>query len=200
MANRVLQTPITVFSGAVSSVFLVTAAQAHRDGTISSITANTYKHLAHIALPPLLLFALIAPKLFATVFGAEWIGSGYIARGMIVWIYFSFVTSPLSILFSVLEKQHHELFYQGVMFATRLTMILWGTFSDSAAIAITFYAIGSALCQLGMIYWVSNQTKNSYLAFLRILLEALAWGIVTSLYQYWLQLLSIYHCQELFFV
>jgi O-antigen/teichoic acid export membrane protein len=57
------------------------------------------------ACPVFIMIYLYAPWLFETVFGGEWTMAGKLASVMAPWLFMNFLTSPLSTMFVVLNKQ-----------------------------------------------------------------------------------------------
>ena len=161
LASRILKTPSDVFVGAIISVFHTTAPAALREGWLRGLILATHERVSALALPPLAFAAIIAPPLFAVVFGAEWTVAGEYGRWIIVLVYFSLVASPLTGVFSALEKQGHELFFQGLMFVSRAAALWFGGRLGDPVLAVALFSVASAFSYLCIIVWVALQVDGA---------------------------------------
>jgi O-antigen/teichoic acid export membrane protein len=178
LAHRVLAMPMTLVGRAIADVFFSQAAEARREGTLAPLVAGIHEKLAHIAMAPALVLVFAGQDLFGLVFGENWRQAGQFAQWMAPWIYLVFVTSPLSMLFSVLEKQAHGMLFQGILFCTRIGALLIGAHYQDIMLAIMLFATGSAVCWLGFLVWVIKASGNGWTVLLRPTGTALAWSVV----------------------
>ncbi|MBV5304828.1 MAG: oligosaccharide flippase family protein [Chlorobium sp.] len=148
LANRVLAMPMALVGNAVGNVFFSNAVDAHRKGTLGILVTHLHDRLAHIAMPPVLVLVVVGPDIFALIFGEKWRMAGEFARWLALPLYGSFVTSPLSQVFSIIEKQGVVLFLQVLLFVTRIIMILVGVYYHSLLLAIALFSVGSLICYL----------------------------------------------------
>ncbi|MFK8078795.1 MAG: lipopolysaccharide biosynthesis protein [Granulosicoccus sp.] len=180
LATRVVNTPAGVMSGALNSVLFSNAASASRQGTLGKLTSNTHRRLVAVAMPPLLLLALISPQLFAWVFGQQWLQSGQFAQWVVILVYFSICAAPLVMIFTVLEKQLHDFIFQALLTATRFAMILWGAHLESALIAIALYCVGSGVCYMILLFWIAVLVGEGPGMVVKPLLSAIPVSVLTS--------------------
>ena len=152
LAMRVLNTPAAVFSGAIISTFLSSAAERARDGTLPPLVEKAYRYLTHLAVPALAVIAVISPDAFRVLFGAEWEQAGQIARWVTLLVYCSIAIAPLISLFGVLERQGEDLFFQGLLFIARGAAIVLGARSGDALQTIALYSVTSLICYLIMLW------------------------------------------------
>src|SRR5690625_1200619 len=108
LSHRVLALPMGMMGQAIGDAFLAEAAEARREGGLPALVLSIYEKLVQIAMPPAVLLVLIGPELFALVFGPEWRMGGTFAQWMTPWLLVQFISSPLSLLFDVLERQLEE--------------------------------------------------------------------------------------------
>ncbi|WP_232222256.1 oligosaccharide flippase family protein [Thioalkalivibrio paradoxus] len=183
IAHRVLAMPMSLIGKAIADVFLSSAAEARRNGTLAPLVADIHAKLAHIAMPPALILILAGPDLFAFVFGADWRQAGEFAQWMAPWVYLVFITSPLSTLFSVLEKQAQGMLFQGILLVTRGGGLILGAYLGDIMLAVALFAGGSALCWLGFLVWIIRASGNPWKALWLPTFHALVLGalIVTPL-------------------
>lgn len=180
LANRVLKLPMTIIGEAVGNVFFSNAAEAHREGKLASLVINVHDRLAQIAMAPLLLLLIGGPHLFSLIFGSEWEQAGKFAQWMAPWLYLVFITSPLSHLFSVLEKQKEGLVFQTLLFVTRIGSIIMGAKLGGMLFTVALFSIASTLCWIGFLVWVIHQSGNTTSTLLKSTFCASTWGIVLT--------------------
>lgn len=146
LAHRVLAMPMSVIGDAIGKVFFSGAAEAHRDGKLGQLVSNGFSSLVKIAFPAALFFMLIAPDLFLVAFGENWIVAGEMARWMTPWLLFQFISSPLSTIYFVLEKENYGLVFQVFLLVSRvLSLVLGSIYLDFIGTVIAF-SLTSAFC------------------------------------------------------
>jgi len=96
-----------VVGKSVSDVYMGEAAHLVRTDphALERLFTKTAKHLTLMGAPPLLVLGLVAPWVFALVFGEGWREAGVYAQLMAVAFLAQFVTTPLEVTFAVTERQ-----------------------------------------------------------------------------------------------
>lgn len=124
-AQKVLNAPMTIMGSAIGQVFFQKAAE-HKDDSqkLREITWGLYKTLLWVGVLPLCVILIFGEGIFGWVFGAEWAVAGQYAQMLSVWVLFVFISSPLSNLFFVQEKQKQALALQTVIFGSRFLVLL----------------------------------------------------------------------------
>src|SRR5690606_4212429 len=126
-----------------------------------------------IAMPATLVLVIAAPELFAFVFGESWRQAGEFARWMAPWLYMVFITSPLSTLFSIMERQRLGMLFQaGLLLVRALAIFVGASILDDLLLTVMLFAAVSALFWLGFLLWVCLASGNSLRAVLRPTLTA----------------------------
>lgn len=144
LTSRMLSAPITLIANAVSKIYLTAGAEANRKGELESLTRSLYEQLCSAALPAAVLTVLIAPDLFALVFGAEWRMAGVFAQWMAPAFFLKFCMTSLTVLI-VLERQDLSLYLQALLFALRVAALAVGYQSGDVMVAISAFGAASAL-------------------------------------------------------
>ncbi len=180
LAIRVLLLPIDLVGRAVGQVFFAQAAEAHRQERLGTLVEKLHAKLVHIGLPPALLLMLVGPDLFALVFGPAWRVSGEFARWMVPWLYLTFVSSPLSTLFAVVERQDQGLAFQVVLLVARVAAITFGAWIGDLKLTVILFASVSALCWLGFLFWVARTAGNSARSMIVPMLSALSFSMLCA--------------------
>jgi O-antigen/teichoic acid export membrane protein len=137
LTQRVLRLPLTVVATSIGDVFRQRASEEMRiTGQCKNLYLKTFLLLAGGAFIPFATLFLTAPLLFSWIFGDEWKVSGEFAKIITLVCYLQFITSPLSNLFFVAEKQKWDLIFQVCIFVFPLLAMviahnIWGSISNT---------------------------------------------------------------------
>lgn len=140
LGQKVLAMPMNVVGGSIAQVFYPRATKARRDGELSKVTLDMFERLLKIGFVPIILITIVAPDLFAVVFGERWWIAGQYVRLISLWLFFQFVSSPLSTLYYVKDKQRDLLLFNVVMFFVRLLVIIVG--GTRGDVMLTVFLLG----------------------------------------------------------
>jgi O-antigen/teichoic acid export membrane protein len=151
---RVLQMPLNLLGRSVAQVFFPEAVRSHRQHNLPATTAELLHFLATVGLPGILLIGAGAPELFSLVFGQEWRQAGEMAMWMSPWLALVFVTSPLSNLPFVLERQGQEFSMQLIMLAARIVSLVVGALVGGETMALGAFAMASFFLRGGYLIWL----------------------------------------------
>jgi len=167
LASRVLSMPMSLIGGAVGQVFLSEATDAHRTGRLGKLVTDLHSKLAHIGLPAAVLIFVAGPEIFSIIFGAGWKSAGEFARWMIPWLYLVFVSSPLSTLFSIMEKQKQGMAFQVILLMARIVAIYIGAQTGDLLMAVMLFSATSAVCWFGFLIWIAIATGSRLVLMIR---------------------------------
>lgn len=181
LAYRVLTLPLSLIGGAIGQVFFSNAAEAHRKGQLAPLVVSLHAKLALIGMPPALILILLGPELFAFVFGAPWRQAGEFACWLAPWLYLVFVTSPLSTVSTVTERQKQGLIYHAIQLISRVIAIAIGGWIGNLPTTIALYAIVSCLTRLGYLFWLTHISGNSVREIQRQTLSAFGFALFAVL-------------------
>lgn len=145
LAHRIIALPMTVIGQAVGQVFLSNAAVRFREGRLPGLVISAHRALIKIILPPVLFLILFGPESFVIVFGEQWIQSGEVASWLSLWMLVSFSTSPLSSVFTVVERQALGMIMQGMLFIVRLAGIGVGFYCQDFILGVIWFSIFNVL-------------------------------------------------------
>lgn len=176
LANRVLSMPMQLLGQSIAQVFYSGAVQANRDGALAPLVTSIHQRLAHIGMPPMLVLMLAGPEIFGHVFGEGWRESGAFARWMAPWLYLVFITSPLTSVGLVLERQAAGMAFQGILLVVRFAAIVTGAWIGDLMTAVALFGCGSAACWFGNLIWVFRITGNKWHEIWRPTFTALVWS------------------------
>lgn len=143
-----LAVPLSLIGTAVSQVFFVHAAEAHREGRLATLTETVHSRLVMIGMLPTVLLVVAGPELFAFVFGPEWRTAGIYEQYLACWFFLGGVASPLTRLFDVLERQRTELLISiAASLALTLALVIGGR-SGNVLFTMALIATAGSLIRL----------------------------------------------------
>ena len=145
---RMLQLPMSLVGSSISQVFFQRAAEAKREGTLDILVENVFKVLIMIGLFPILILTFIGQEVFSVIFGQVWAEAGVYTQILSIWALIWFITTPLSLLYIILEKQEFGLKFNIANFVTRLGSLVIGGLLGSPEIALGLFA-GSGIIVYG---------------------------------------------------
>ena len=158
LGHRVLAMPMDVIGCSIAQVFFPRAIEAKHKGDLDRLTLDIFQSLLAIGFVPFLLITIVAPDLFAVIFGARWWTAGEYVRWLSLWLLFVFVSSPLSTMYAVMERQRDGLIVDTIMFSARLLALIIGGVKGDALFTIALFGI------TGAILWIGNCTYIMHLA------------------------------------
>ena len=158
LAHRLLAMPANLIGSSLAQVFLSHGVDRRREGGLALAYTKLQNTLIQISLAPTLLVILFGPTLFSVIFGEEWYQAGIFAQWLAGSVFFGFVVSPLSQIFTILEKEKTGLFLQSFLFLSRLTGIVTGVILDNLLHSIILYSVGGSLGYVGYIYYGAKVT------------------------------------------
>jgi O-antigen/teichoic acid export membrane protein len=180
LSHRVLALPMGMVGQAIGDAFLAEAAEARREGDLPRLVLSIYEKLVQIAMPPAVLLVLIGPELFALVFGPEWRMGGTFAQWMTPWLLAQFISSPLSLLFDVLERQPEEMAFQFGLLGSRVGALLVGHWIGDLTWTVALFALTSAFCYLVKLVWLFILALQDWRPLCGPLFRGLGWSFVLA--------------------
>lgn len=142
---RLLQMPMNFIGGSISQVFFQRASVAKSENTLDSLVENVFRLLVIVGMFPILTITIVGSDVFSVVFGQEWTEAGVYAQILSIWAFVWFISSPLSTIYVVMEKQQFGLQYNIINFITRLLSLAIGGILGSARIALILFAASGVL-------------------------------------------------------
>ena len=161
LSHRVITLPSGLISNAIGNVFYSNAAEEYRKDQLQPLFESVLDKLVMLSIPMMIMLTFAAPVLFELVFGIEWKQAGVFAQWMSIWIGMTFVASPLSVLFTVLEKEIAGLLFQASMLVIRVIVIGIGYKLDDVLLTVIMFSFSSALMWFGFLLWAANKSSSS---------------------------------------
>ena len=189
VAHMVVNMPMSLIGSATGQVFFQKASEEkNRTGSVKTVVREVHQRLVSIGIFPILILMIIGEELFALVLGAQWGTAGGYARILAPWLLLVFIASPLSTIFSVLERQTIGLAFNLMALSSRIAVLYVGGIYGDPVVALILFSI------TGVIFWgwmnlyvlkISGVAFKSGLEdFLRFFLIALAVAIPLIIAKY----------------
>lgn len=129
LTQRVMGAPSALVAGAVGDVFRQEASHYYvREKECAEIFIKTLKKLLLLSFFPFVVFFFIAPDFFSLVFGQKWRAAGEYAQILTPMFFMQFITSPLSSMFMIGEKQRIDFIWQSSLFLAAFFSLYLGSF------------------------------------------------------------------------
>ena len=144
MAWRMVEVPAALISSALAQVFFQRLAVAER-GTMYRAAKQSIVRSAAFGILPFLTLYLISPWIFPFVFGEKWDMSGIYAQALIPWLFMNLITSPISTIFVVTERQHVMLIFSVLYAAVPLGVLVFFSADLTRAIFIMGFSMAAML-------------------------------------------------------
>jgi len=162
---RYLRIPVQVFGSSLSQVFIPGLAQDFNEGkNIRSKVMRIMRLNGLIGFVPFAILFFYGGPIFAFVFGSEWADAGVYAEIMAPWLFFNFITSPVSLLTTIVSKQKEFLI---ITVIGTLSALMLAIFFASQGRAFLDLIIGitalNALMYLFLIFWFLKVTRRTVL-------------------------------------
>lgn len=141
LTQRVMAAPMALIANALGDVFRQEASQAYiHQGECRQIYQKTFKRLLLISAVPFAAFFFLAPTLFSWVFGEQWRVAGEYAQILTPMAFLQFITSPLSSMFMIAEKQRLDLLWQILLLSLVVSSFVLGNILASAKGALMIFS------------------------------------------------------------
>ncbi|MCX6273398.1 MAG: oligosaccharide flippase family protein [Bacteroidetes bacterium] len=165
-AQRTVRTPIGVLSNAFSDVYKSRASEEFiTEGNVRRIFLRTMKTLFLVAIGPFTALFLLAPILFSWLFGEAYATSGIYARVFSIPLFFSFVISPLTSTFYIINKTTRYLFVQVASLVLVILALIGAYLLSKDPLVMVIFLAGAItltnLLALGMLIFYVNRVHNN---------------------------------------
>ena len=131
LVQRILNLPISLIAAAIFDVFKIEITELyHTKGDIRALFIATLKKLFMYSLLPMLGIYLFAADMIVFVFGENWAISAEILYILMPMFFLRFISTPLSYMFYLKEKQHYNVIGQFILFIMIIIAFLIGCHYD----------------------------------------------------------------------
>jgi O-antigen/teichoic acid export membrane protein len=162
LAIKFTRAPVGIIQNSVGQVFFNKASKIfNQDGNLHRLVLQTSKHLLGISLLIFLPLFLISFYL-DVLFGDNWSDVGLYARILIPWLFFAFLSNPISSLIMILNKQKIMLLYDVFLLTFRFLALFVGYYfyKNIVISLLLFSGIGMLFNILIFIYLLKTSKEN----------------------------------------
>ena len=182
IAISVVSMPMTLIGNAIGQVFFQKASEEkNKTGNIKNIVTELHQDLFKLGIFPTLLLIILGPLLFSLIFGEAWLTAGHFAAILAPWFFLVFISSPLSTLFSVLEKVEIILILNITVLVSRISVLIIGGMLGDVTFTLILFSFTGIIFVGGSNYYllklagsnlsveIINDLKNFLIALILIL-------------------------------
>ena len=162
LSQRILNMPMALLGSSVAQVYYQSASKlsSENKSLLKSTTLKLYKNMLIIGMIPTSLIIAFGDYIFGFVFGTEWIFAGDYARVISPWILLVFISSPLALLYTVLNKEKVLLLFNFFLFVGRsLSLLIGALIFKDPFITIVLFSIISSLFYLWNTIYILNMVE-----------------------------------------
>ncbi|QDC25648.1 lipopolysaccharide biosynthesis protein [Georgenia yuyongxinii] len=157
LAWRTVQAPLTLVNGALSQIYYQRFATTERGG-MRALAWWCVSRSTLLGVVPFAALFFLAEPAFAFVFGEQWRLAGRLAELLVPWLYLNFITSPLSTVFLVVERQGVSLAFSVIYMAVPLLTLLLAEGGIEAVVTlIAIEMAGLLVVFIGLALWVAGE-------------------------------------------
>ena len=110
LTQKMLSIPVTLIAASILDVFKEQASKDYKKfGNARKIYIQTFKKLLVLSFIPSIIVYFFSVDIFTYIFGEAWTVSGEYARVLVPMLFFRFISSPLSFMLYIGEKQELNL-------------------------------------------------------------------------------------------
>jgi O-antigen/teichoic acid export membrane protein len=158
----VLQVPVTFIAGAIAQVFFSRAVELYhkKDESLALLFEQLARRLFMLGFLPFIILVLAGREICMVIFGPEWAEAGVFLQILVFWIFLGLITSPLTYLFIIFEKQKFTLLYNSIVFIIRLGALVIGGLTGNIYLAIIVLSVVGT-CSNGFVFWWLMKISNA---------------------------------------
>lgn len=158
---RVLKAPVSIIGTTIGQVFYQSISEVYnKTGDISKQIKKMLFSLSAISLVPSILLFILAPDLFAFIFGEAWREAGNYSRLLMPYIYFHFITSPLSMVPLVVNKQGTFFLLSAFSNILFISLFFIGGYFNDIKITFKLISIIFPFYYLYLLFWIYKISKG----------------------------------------
>jgi O-antigen/teichoic acid export membrane protein len=154
-ATTVVSLPMDIVGQAVAQVFFQKASEVqHHNGELPKLVEGIFKKLVSIGLYPILMLTIIGKDVFVVLFGVRWAEAGVYVQLLGLMVFFRFISSPMSTLFSVLGKQGSGLIVNVLLFVSWCVSLIIGGMTGNIKFTLFLYSLSGIAIYGTFCFWL----------------------------------------------
>lgn len=168
LANRVVALPSSLMGQAVAQVFYPEASRRKdQEAALKGLVVSTSTALLYLSGPIFGWLYLSSPIVFVWIFGKEWAEAGVYASYLSLWLFFDFVSSPLSTIPLVKGQQRKAFYFTVFEVVLRLAAVWSGGLLQDPRVSVLSYSLAGSAISLAYLVWIFWLVGESFWAWIR---------------------------------
>ena len=168
LAFRVVAFPSALLGQAVAQVFYPEASRRKdQEAALKMLVVSTSTVLLYLSGPVFGWLYLCSPIVFSWVFGKEWTEAGVYASYLSLWLFFNFISSPLSTVPLVKGQQRKAFYFTVYEVVFRLLAVWLGGYFQNPQISILSYSLVGSAISLVYLIWIFRLVGGSFWGWIR---------------------------------
>jgi len=178
MAQQLLAIPSVFVGQAIGQVFLQRGSVARRQEKLSEVFTQTYRSLMKIGIYPILFLSFSAPQIFVWLLSDQWAQAGVFVRIISPWVAINFIYSPLSHVFSILERQGTALLFEFLHLPLRVAALFFGAMFGNAETSLACLTVVNFLFYFLKLSYLNHSVGNNFKILLKDFVLELSLALV----------------------
>ncbi|MGK0414745.1 MAG: O-antigen/teichoic acid export membrane protein [Polaribacter sp.] len=162
LAIKFTRAPVGIIQNSVGQVFFNKASKIYNDdGNLHTLVVQTAKHLLGISI--FIFIPLFGISFYLDMlFGENWTDVGFYARILIPWLFFAFLSNPITSLIMILNKQKTMVVYDIFLLIFRFLALFVGYYfyKNILISLLLFSGVGMLFNILIFIYLFKTSKEN----------------------------------------
>jgi len=171
VGNRLVRAPMTLVGRSVAQVFFREASESEHEGRLGSTVDSVFRRLVSFGLLPAILIFFVGEELFAVLLGEPWREAGVYTQILAPFVFFWFISSPLSQLINVKERQGTGVLLQAAILIFRVVPLIIGGQLGDARFAIILFSISGAAVYGFLSWWLVGIAGGSRRSAFRVIMK-----------------------------
>lgn len=149
---RILQLPMSLIGKSIGQVLFQTGSVSNREGKLGEVVQQFISSLIVISTFPFAFLAIMGPEFFSVIFGKNWFGAGVLTTILVPFLWVQFITSPISVVFLICEKQNILVKIQFILLVGEVLIIYLGKGLDFVGFFVIYSAVKTLLYLLYLFF------------------------------------------------
>jgi len=160
LSNRIISVPMTLAGRSVANILYREAAELESDGRLGAMVDVVVPRLLVYAFIPFIFFFILG-DLLALLIGDRWQEAGLYTQILSPFLLVWFVSSPLSQLVNVKERQGTGMVLQILILSSKVVPLIIGGTRGDARLAVILFSIGTFIAYGLHSWWLISVSDGS---------------------------------------
>ena len=149
---RILHLPMTFIGKSLGQVLFQTGSVSYREGKLGEVVQQFVLSLIVVSTFPFVFLAIMGPEFFSFIFGKNWFEAGILTTILVPFLWAQFITSPISVVFLICEKQDYLVRIQFMLLVGEVLVLYLGKGLDFVVFFVIYSAVKTLLYLLYLFF------------------------------------------------